>query len=97
MGSVAVGTRAAQAPGRPVSRRYRPLPMPCATPIASSTRKASPLEDPRAATPIGLGCRICERRDCAQQARPTGRWPTRLRPVRRTHVPYPVEPSGSDR
>ncbi|OEV12433.1 short-chain fatty acyl-CoA regulator family protein, partial [Streptomyces nanshensis] len=28
------------------------------------------LDDPAAATPIGLGCRICERRDCAQRARP---------------------------
>lgn len=36
------------------------------------------LDDPRSATPIGLGCRICERRDCAQRARPrpADGWPS---------------------
>ncbi|MFF8831189.1 short-chain fatty acyl-CoA regulator family protein [Streptomyces sp. NPDC015131] len=48
------------------------------------------LDDPRAATPIGLGCRICERRDCAQRARPPAGGRLAVDPDRRTHVPYPV-------
>ncbi|RLV10558.1 Cro/Cl family transcriptional regulator [Streptomyces griseocarneus] len=48
------------------------------------------LDDPRAATPIGLGCRICERRDCAQRARPPAGGRLSVDPDRRTHVPYPV-------
>ncbi len=49
------------------------------------------LDDPRAATPIGLGCRICERRDCAQRARPPAGGRPTIDPDRRTYVPYPVE------
>lgn len=49
------------------------------------------LDDPRAATPIGLGCRICERRDCAQRARPPAGGLLAVDPDRRTYVPYPVE------
>ncbi|MCE4946447.1 short-chain fatty acyl-CoA regulator family protein [Streptomyces albulus] len=49
------------------------------------------LADPRAATPIGLGCRICERRDCAQRARPPAGGRLAIDPDRRTYVPYPVE------
>ncbi|MEU5049133.1 short-chain fatty acyl-CoA regulator family protein [Streptomyces sp. NPDC021096] len=49
-----------------------------------------PLDDPRAATPIGLGCRICERRDCAQRARPPAGGRLAIDPNGRTHVPYPV-------
>ncbi|MFD7537591.1 short-chain fatty acyl-CoA regulator family protein [Streptomyces sp. NPDC059819] len=49
------------------------------------------LDDPRATTPIGLGCRICERRDCAQRARPPAGGRLAIDPDRRTHVPYPVE------
>ncbi|MEG3627870.1 short-chain fatty acyl-CoA regulator family protein [Streptomyces poriticola] len=52
------------------------------------------LDDPRAATPIGLGCRICERRDCAQRARPPAGGRLAIDPDRRTHVPYPVESGG---
>ncbi|MEV5980983.1 short-chain fatty acyl-CoA regulator family protein [Streptomyces sp. NPDC052114] len=48
-------------------------------------------DDPRAATPIGLGCRICERRDCAQRARPPAGGRLAIDPDRRTYVPYPVE------
>ncbi|MFI0263926.1 short-chain fatty acyl-CoA regulator family protein [Streptomyces sp. NPDC017056] len=48
------------------------------------------LDDPRAATPIGLGCRLCERRDCAQRARPPAGGRLAVDPDRRTHVPYPV-------
>ncbi|MGW5127059.1 short-chain fatty acyl-CoA regulator family protein [Streptomyces sp. NPDC004069] len=49
------------------------------------------LDDPRAATPIGLGCRICERRDCAQRARPPAGGRLAIDPDRRTYVPYPVQ------
>ncbi|MEU2731047.1 short-chain fatty acyl-CoA regulator family protein [Streptomyces griseoviridis] len=49
------------------------------------------LDDPRAATPIGLGCRICERRDCAQRARPPAGGRLAIDPDRRSYVPYPVE------
>ncbi|MFD0420048.1 short-chain fatty acyl-CoA regulator family protein [Streptomyces sp. NPDC127108] len=52
------------------------------------------LDDPRAATPIGLGCRLCERRDCAQRARPPAGGRLAVDPDRRTYVPYPVESSG---
>lgn len=52
------------------------------------------LDDPRAATPIGLGCRICERRDCAQRARPPAGGQLAIDPDRRTQVPYPVETHG---
>ncbi|WP_030211310.1 short-chain fatty acyl-CoA regulator family protein [Streptomyces bikiniensis] len=48
------------------------------------------LDDPRAATPIGLGCRICERRDCAQRARPPAGGVLSVDPDRRALVPYPV-------
>ncbi|MDT0447715.1 short-chain fatty acyl-CoA regulator family protein [Streptomyces hesseae] len=48
------------------------------------------LDDSRAATPIGLGCRICERRDCAQRARPPAGGRLVVDPDRRTRVPYPV-------
>ncbi|OEV31326.1 Cro/Cl family transcriptional regulator [Streptomyces nanshensis] len=53
------------------------------------------LDDPAAATPIGLGCRICERRDCAQRARPPAGGRLAVDPDRRTRIPYPVEgPNG---
>ncbi|MEV0112592.1 short-chain fatty acyl-CoA regulator family protein [Streptomyces sp. NPDC050844] len=52
------------------------------------------LDDPRAATPIGLGCRICERRDCAQRARPPAGGRLAIDPDRRSYVPYPVETRG---
>ncbi|MFD9882796.1 short-chain fatty acyl-CoA regulator family protein [Streptomyces alboflavus] len=52
------------------------------------------LDDPRAATPIGLGCRLCERRDCAQRARPPAGGRLAVDPDRRTYVPYPVVTSG---
>ncbi|MGH4031980.1 short-chain fatty acyl-CoA regulator family protein [Actinomycetota bacterium Odt1-20B] len=52
------------------------------------------LTDPRAATPIGLGCRICERRDCAQRARPPAGGRLAVDPDRRPYVPYQVENGG---
>ncbi|MEV4748895.1 short-chain fatty acyl-CoA regulator family protein [Streptosporangium sp. NPDC049248] len=48
------------------------------------------LDDPGAAVPIGLGCRICERRDCVQRARPPAGGRLSIDENRRTHVPYPV-------
>ncbi|APE24430.1 MULTISPECIES: short-chain fatty acyl-CoA regulator family protein [Streptomyces] len=48
------------------------------------------LTDPRAVTPIGLGCRICERQDCAQRARPPAGGVLAVDPDRRALVPYPV-------
>ncbi|MEU3708616.1 short-chain fatty acyl-CoA regulator family protein [Streptomyces catenulae] len=48
------------------------------------------LDDARVATPIGLGCRICERRDCAQRARPPAGGRLAIDPDRRSYVPYPV-------
>ncbi|MFE7095630.1 short-chain fatty acyl-CoA regulator family protein [Streptomyces erythrochromogenes] len=50
--------------------------------------------DQSAATPIGLGCRICERRDCAQRARPPAGGRLAVDPDRQTYVPYPVFRSG---
>ncbi|QTA35732.1 XRE family transcriptional regulator [Streptomyces sp. CA-256286] len=52
------------------------------------------LDEPRSATPIGLGCRICERQDCAQRARPPAGGRLAVDPDRRTHVPYPVVADG---
>ncbi|WP_415961671.1 short-chain fatty acyl-CoA regulator family protein [Streptomyces sp. 021-4] len=52
------------------------------------------LDDPRSVTPIGLGCRICERQDCAQRARPPAGGRLAVDPDRRTHVPYPVDADG---
>ncbi|MFC9028569.1 short-chain fatty acyl-CoA regulator family protein [Streptomyces arboris] len=52
------------------------------------------LDDPRSVTPIGLGCRICERQDCAQRARPPAGGRLAVDPDRRAHVPYPVVADG---
>ncbi|MFJ7328308.1 short-chain fatty acyl-CoA regulator family protein [Streptomyces cyaneofuscatus] len=52
------------------------------------------LDDPLSVTPIGLGCRICERQDCAQRARPPAGGRLAVDPDRRTHVPYPVDADG---
>ncbi|MGW8375078.1 short-chain fatty acyl-CoA regulator family protein [Streptomyces sp. ODS28] len=54
------------------------------------------LDAHRAATPIGLGCTICERRDCAQRARPPAGGPLSIDPDRRTTIPYPVEGPDGD-
>ncbi|MGF1425258.1 short-chain fatty acyl-CoA regulator family protein [Kitasatospora sp. LaBMicrA B282] len=47
-----------------------------------------------AATPIGVGCRLCERTDCAQRARPPAGARLVVDPDRRTRVPYPVALDG---
>ncbi|MER7973797.1 short-chain fatty acyl-CoA regulator family protein, partial [Streptomyces sp. NPDC096080] len=39
----------------------------------------------------GLGCRIGDRRDCAQRARPPAGGRHAVDPDRRAYVPYPVE------
>ncbi|MFY1638140.1 short-chain fatty acyl-CoA regulator family protein [Solwaraspora sp. WMMB335] len=49
------------------------------------------VDDPRTATPIGLGCRICERRDCAQRARPPAAGRLVIDENRRTVIPYAVD------
>lgn len=38
----------------------------------------------------GHGCRICERTDCAQRARPPAVNPLTVDPDHRTRIPYPV-------
>ncbi|GAA2917542.1 short-chain fatty acyl-CoA regulator family protein [Streptomyces thioluteus] len=43
-----------------------------------------------AATPIGMGCRVCERLDCPQRAAPPLGRPLRIDQNTSTFVPYPV-------
>lgn len=45
-----------------------------------------------AATPIGMGCRTCERLNCPQRAAPPLSHPLRIDQNSSTFVPYPVEP-----
>ncbi|MBB6420086.1 short-chain fatty acyl-CoA regulator family protein [Streptomyces sp. AK010] len=52
------------------------------------------LDNASAATPIGMGCRVCERLDCPQRAAPPLGRALRVDPDSSTFVPYPV--SGSD-
>ncbi|MFG3530882.1 short-chain fatty acyl-CoA regulator family protein [Streptomyces sp. NPDC047917] len=56
--------------------------------------RGTALDDPAGATPIGLGCRMCERRDCAQRARPTIGGRLAVEPDRSSQVPYPVDDGG---
>ncbi|MEW2129997.1 short-chain fatty acyl-CoA regulator family protein [Streptomyces sp. NPDC005435] len=44
-----------------------------------------------AATPIGMGCRVCERLDCSQRAAPPLGRPLLIDPHSSTFVPYPGE------
>ncbi|WP_028937799.1 short-chain fatty acyl-CoA regulator family protein [Pseudonocardia spinosispora] len=48
------------------------------------------LDDPSAATPIGAGCRVCERDSCAQRAFPRIGRELAIREDRGTFVPYPT-------
>lgn len=49
------------------------------------------LDNAPAATPIGMGCRICERPDCPQRAvRPPGQ-PLSIDENSSTFVPHPVK------
>ncbi|MFJ9818409.1 short-chain fatty acyl-CoA regulator family protein [Streptomyces sp. NPDC101151] len=53
------------------------------------------LTNASAATPIGMGCRVCERLDCPQRAAPPLGRPLRIDQNAGTFVPYPVtEASG---
>lgn len=51
------------------------------------------LDDRSAATPIGTGCKMCERTDCAQRAFPPLGRQLAADPNRSTFVPYPVSPA----
>ncbi|MCX5310066.1 short-chain fatty acyl-CoA regulator family protein [Streptomyces sp. NBC_00154] len=51
------------------------------------------LENASAATPIGMGCRICERLDCPQRAVPPLGRPLTIDENSSTFVPYPVADS----
>ncbi|MGW1953342.1 short-chain fatty acyl-CoA regulator family protein [Streptomyces sp. NPDC001920] len=48
------------------------------------------LANASAATPIGMGCRVCERLDCPQRAVPPLGRPLRIDQNSSTYVPYPV-------
>ncbi|MER5932537.1 short-chain fatty acyl-CoA regulator family protein [Streptomyces sp. NPDC002054] len=48
------------------------------------------LDNTAAATPIGMGCRICERLECPQRAAPPLGRPLAIDEHRSTFVPYPV-------
>ncbi|MFD3977072.1 short-chain fatty acyl-CoA regulator family protein [Streptomyces griseus] len=48
------------------------------------------LDNASAATPIGMGCRVCERLDCPQRAAPPLGRPLRIDQNASTFVPYPV-------
>ncbi|MFJ8697658.1 short-chain fatty acyl-CoA regulator family protein [Streptomyces ardesiacus] len=52
------------------------------------------LDNASAATPIGMGCRVCERLDCPQRAAPPLGRALRIDQDSSTFVPYPV--TGSD-
>ncbi|GGR40619.1 short-chain fatty acyl-CoA regulator family protein [Streptomyces netropsis] len=52
------------------------------------------LDNASAATPIGMGCRICERLDCPQRAVPPLGRPLAVDENRSTFVPYPVLDTG---
>lgn len=51
------------------------------------------LDNASAATPIGMGCRICERLDCPQRAVPPLGQPLAIDENSSTFVPYPVRDS----
>ncbi|MGW4652189.1 short-chain fatty acyl-CoA regulator family protein [Kitasatospora sp. NPDC004289] len=53
------------------------------------------LTDPAAATPIGLGCKVCDRPACPQRAAPPLGRPLSVDEHRSTFVPYPVGPDGA--
>lgn len=46
--------------------------------------------DPHAATPIGIGCKVCERTNCPQRAFPPIGQPLDIDPDRGTFIPYPT-------
>ncbi|MFJ6782956.1 short-chain fatty acyl-CoA regulator family protein [Streptomyces yangpuensis] len=50
------------------------------------------LDNAAAATPIGMGCRLCERLDCPQRAVPPLGLPLAVDENSSTFIPYPVAP-----
>ena len=54
------------------------------------------LNDLSAATPIGAGCKVCERKNCAQRAFPSIAHQVDVDPNRRMKTPYPVLQSTQD-
>ncbi|MEV7181000.1 short-chain fatty acyl-CoA regulator family protein [Kitasatospora sp. NPDC093679] len=52
------------------------------------------LADPAVATPIGLGCKVCERPACPQRAAPAIGRPLAVDEHTSTFVPYPVNPEA---
>jgi predicted transcriptional regulator len=51
------------------------------------------LDDKTLATPIGMGCKICERSNCPQRAFPQVDRPLDINEHRSTFAPYPVQAS----
>lgn len=49
------------------------------------------LRDADAATPIGTGCKVCDRTDCDQRAFPAIGRPLKVDPLQRVRQPYPLE------
>jgi predicted transcriptional regulator/transcriptional regulator with XRE-family HTH domain len=52
------------------------------------------LKDPTLATPIGMGCKTCERTQCPQRAFPAVNQHLRVDPDRTSFTPYPVLEEG---
>ena len=52
--------------------------------------KGLDLVDPNAATPIGVGCKVCERPNCPQRAFPPIGRKLAVDETRRRFAPYPV-------
>jgi predicted transcriptional regulator/transcriptional regulator with XRE-family HTH domain len=50
--------------------------------------------DARGATPIGVGCKVCERRDCPQRAFPPVGRKLEIDPDLGTFIPYPTVPNS---
>jgi hypothetical protein len=53
--------------------------------------KGLDLTDPEAATPIGVGCKVCERPNCPQRAFPNIGQRLAIDENERRFAPYPVE------
>ncbi len=49
------------------------------------------VRDPNGATPIGVGCKVCERTNCPQRAFPPIGRPLDIDPDRGTFIPYPIK------
>ena len=51
------------------------------------------LDDPAIATPIGMGCKVCERSHCPQRAFPFVGRPLEVSENESRFAPYPARPS----